>query len=69
MVTEGIGCKLTSQVTIPADIRITECTSDMEMDMSSINGDSEPVKLTFGPCTNNSIANICYFGCFSTLTL
>ncbi len=43
-------CELVLGMAIPADIRIINCTNDMEVDNSSLTGESEPQKRQSKPC-------------------
>ena len=56
--------ELTLGMSIPSDCRIIECTNDMQVDNSSLTGESEPQKRDSKP--NNDIPrespNLCFFG-------
>eukprot|EP01084_Bolivina_argentea_P192304 330171_1 len=55
---------LTVGMAIPADIRIFECTPNMEVDNSSLTGESEPQTRDWRPSTDivQEANNMCFFG-------
>ena len=55
---------LTLGMALPADIRIIDCTPDMEVDNSSLTGESEPQKRSWKPSdeTPAEAPNLCFFG-------
>eukprot|EP01084_Bolivina_argentea_P017132 32005_1 len=57
-------CELVLGMAIPADIRIINCTNDMEVDNSSLTGESEPQKRQSKPCNEipRESTNLCFFG-------
>lgn len=57
-------CDLSLGMALPADLRIIECTPDMEVDNSSLTGESEPQKRDWRPSddTPAESANLCFFG-------
>jgi magnesium-transporting ATPase (P-type) len=57
-------CELTLGMALPADLRIVDCTPDMEVDNSSLTGESEPQKRDWKPTdeTPAESANLCFFG-------
>ncbi len=57
----GDVCELTLGMSLPADLRIIDCTPDMEIDNSSLTGESEPQKRDLKP-RHETYANLCFFG-------
>jgi magnesium-transporting ATPase (P-type) len=57
-------CELTLGMALPADLRIIDCTPDMEVDNSSLTGESEPQKRDWKPSdeTPAESPNLCFFG-------
>ena len=57
-------CELTLGMALPADLRIVDCTPDMEVDNSSLTGESEPQRREWKPSdeTPAEAANLCFFG-------
>jgi len=57
-------CELTLGMALPADLRIVDCTPDMEVDNSSLTGESEPQRRNWKPSneTPAEAANLCFFG-------
>jgi len=57
-------CELTLGMALPADLRIVDCTPDMEVDNSSLTGESEPQKRDWKPSdeTPAESPNLCFFG-------
>eukprot|EP01083_Nonionella_stella_P094582 265413_1 len=60
----GDVCHLTLGMALPADVRIIDCTPDMEVDNSSLTGESEPQKRDWKPSndTPSESRNLCFFG-------
>ena len=56
--------ELTLGMALPSDVRIIECTNDMEVDNSSLTGESEPQKRDSKPNNDTPIesSNLCFFG-------
>ena len=57
-------CDLKTGMALPADLRIIDCTPDMEVDNSSLTGESEPQKRDWKPSdeTPAESPNLCFFG-------
>jgi len=57
-------CELTLGMALPADLRIVDCTPDMEVDNSSLTGESEPQRREWKPSdeTPAESSNLCFFG-------
>ena len=57
-------CELTLGMALPADLRIVDCTPDMEVDNSSLTGESEPQKRDWKPSdeTPAESPNLTFFG-------
>jgi len=57
-------CELNNGMALPADLRIVDCTPDMEVDNSSLTGESEPQKRDWKPSdeTPQESPNLCFFG-------
>eukprot|EP01084_Bolivina_argentea_P229750 387693_1 len=60
--------QLTMGMSLPADIRIVQCSSDMQVDNSSLTGESEPQQRSWKKETNDIIPaeskNLCFYGTF-----
>eukprot|EP00485_Elphidium_margaritaceum_P011517 CAMPEP_0202684584 /NCGR_PEP_ID=MMETSP1385-20130828/90_1 /ASSEMBLY_ACC=CAM_ASM_000861 /TAXON_ID=933848 /ORGANISM="Elphidium margaritaceum" /LENGTH=386 /DNA_ID=CAMNT_0049338763 /DNA_START=160 /DNA_END=1317 /DNA_ORIENTATION=- len=56
--------ELTTGMALPADIRVVDCSPDMEVDNSSLTGESEPQKRDWKPSdeTPAESPNLCFFG-------
>jgi len=56
--------ELTLGMALPSDIRVVDCTPDMEVDNSSLTGESEPQKRDWKPSdeTPAESPNLCFFG-------
>eukprot|EP00485_Elphidium_margaritaceum_P001594 CAMPEP_0202689942 /NCGR_PEP_ID=MMETSP1385-20130828/5107_1 /ASSEMBLY_ACC=CAM_ASM_000861 /TAXON_ID=933848 /ORGANISM="Elphidium margaritaceum" /LENGTH=801 /DNA_ID=CAMNT_0049345161 /DNA_START=115 /DNA_END=2516 /DNA_ORIENTATION=+ len=56
--------RLETGMALPADLRIVECTPDMEVDNSSLTGESEPQKRDWKPSDNTPAEspNLTFFG-------
>jgi len=57
-------CELNLGMAVPADIRLIECTADMEVNNSSLTGESEPQKRDWKASdeTPAESPNLCFFG-------
>ena len=57
-------CELTTGMALPADLRVVHCTPDMEVDNSSLTGESDALKRDWKPSdeTPAESPNLCFFG-------
>eukprot|EP01083_Nonionella_stella_P308251 1086721_1 len=55
---------LTTEMMVPADIRIIDCSPDMQVDRSSLHGSPDPFAMDWKPCSNEALlaTNLCFFG-------
>merc|ERR1711971_1539336 len=59
-----MGCEMTTGMALPADLRVVECTPDMEVDNSSLTGESDALKRDWKPSneTPAESPNLCFLG-------
>jgi len=55
---------LTTGMALPADLRVVKCSPDLEVDNSSLTGESDALKREWKPCedTPAESSNLCFFG-------